>query len=61
MFYRVEINDLLLAISINVTSIKLAQVVTIKESNSKANMDEDEDVDIVGGLDNFLSKNEREM
>lgn len=48
-------------IGINVTSIKLAQVVTINRPKSKTNMDEDEDVDIVGGLDNFMSKNEREM
>lgn len=29
--------------------------------SSKIKMDEDEEVDIVGGLDNFMSKNEREM
>ena len=47
--------------ALNVTSIKLAQVVTIKEPKPNTNMDEDEDVDIVGDLDTFMSKNEREM
>lgn len=37
------------------------QKVQLKYAAKNNTMEEDEEVDIVGGLDDFMSKNEREM